>query len=129
MPDRRAIGFYGEQTAASFLRSRGVRILRQNFRWGGRGEIDLVGRQGDTLLFCEVKSATSTAPGAPRRAVNRKKRELLRLGARNWLELLGKPVPFRFDVVEVLLRPAEKPQLNWIQHAFGMEEGHAALGR
>lgn len=123
LPDRRTVGAYGELVAASFLRAQGVKILRQDFRWGRRGEVDLVARQGETLVFCEVKSATSTAAGAPGRMVNRAKRELLRWGARNWLHLLGHPVPYRFDVVEVLLFPGEKPRLNWIRKAFTMEEG------
>ena len=45
-------GDYAELVAASFLRTQGLRILRRNFRWGRRGELDIVARRGDTLIVC-----------------------------------------------------------------------------
>ncbi|MDO5451349.1 MAG: YraN family protein [Akkermansia sp.] len=123
MPPRAFLGRYGERVAESWLRAQGFRILYRNFRWGDSGEIDLVCRQGDVLVFTEVKSTTNPAFGAPARAVNRHKRRLLRRGARHWLTLLGKEPPIRFDIVEVYLLPRQVPRVNLIANAFHMHEG------
>ena len=104
--------------AASYLRTQGLRVLRQRFRWGQRGELDIVAREGNTLVCCEVKSTISPASGAPSRAINHTKRRLLRLGAYNWLSLLGQRVPVRFDVVEVYLAAQQKPQIEWRKDVF-----------
>lgn len=107
--------------AASFLRAQGLRILRRNFCWGGRGELDIVARHGDILVACEVKSTISPASGAPARAINKKKRRHLRIGAYNWLRLLGYRVPVRLDIIEVYLQAREIPQLQWHQNAFPLD--------
>lgn len=121
LPDARYRGAYAELVAASFLRSQGLCILRRNFRWGDRGELDIVARDGDTLVVVEVKSTISPSSGDPGRAISRKKRRLLRLGAHNWLRLLGDRVPdisVRFDIIEVFLSPRERPVLRWHKNAF-----------
>lgn len=117
------MGQYGELVAASWLRRQGCRILRRNFRWGDSGEIDIVCRDGDTLVFAEVKSNASLQHGAPGRAVNASKRERQRSGARSWLNLLGHEVPIRFDIVEVRLPAGERPQINLQKSAFSLHEG------
>ncbi len=118
MPDSRYRGAYAELVAASFLRAQGLRILRRNFRWGQRGELDIVAREKDELVFCEVKGTVSPASGDPIRAINSGKRRLLRIGAFNWLSLLGHRVPTRFDVVEVFLAAGQKPALRWSRDVF-----------
>ena len=118
VPDTRYRGAYAELVAASFLRSQGLRILRRNFRWGRRGELDIVARHGDCLVFCEVKSTIAPASGDPARAINFHKRRLLRIGAANWFYLLGRRVPARFDVVEVFLAAGQKPVLRWSRNVF-----------
>lgn len=114
-------GEYAELVAESYLRTRGLRILRRRFRWGRRGELDLVAREGDTLVICEVKSTISPASGAPARAINHTKRRLLRVGAYNWLKLLGRRVPVRFDIIEVYLRAQQRPLIQWQQNAFPLK--------
>ena len=111
-------GAYAELVAASYLRAQHLRILRRNFRWGRSGELDIVAREDDTLVICEVKSTISPQSGAPSRAINHSKRRRLRLGAYNWLRLLGRSVPVRFDIVEVYLTPAQRPRVIWRQNAF-----------
>lgn len=115
------MGAYGEWVAASYLCAHGVKVLRHNFRWGVGGEVDLVCREGDVLVFCEVKSTTTPAHGNPARAVNRTKRDLLRRGGRNWLRLLPFEVPYRFDIVEVCLLPRKRPIVQWTRSAFTMQ--------
>ena len=111
-------GEYAELVAASYLRAQGVRVLRHRFRWGRRGELDIVARQGDELVLCEVKSTISPESGAPARAITLHKRRLLRLGAHDWLRLLRRQIPIRFDVLEVYLRPAARPHVVWHKAAF-----------
>lgn len=124
MPAPAYRGAYAELVAASFLRAHGLRILRRNFRLGRRGELDIVARRGDTLVICEVKSTISPASGAPSRAVNATKRRLLRHGAANWLHLLGRPVPVRFDYIEVYLAPRMRPTIVWRQNTFPLKSGN-----
>lgn len=120
------IGRYGEAIAASWLRAKGYRILRRNFRLGTDGEIDLVCRHGSTLVFVEVKTRTRSDYGAPGRAVDAAKRRLLRRGARRWLHLLKRETPYRFDLVEIVLRDGRKPSMRLRQNAFAMQEKSAA---
>ena len=111
-------GAYAELVAASYLRAQHLRILRRNFRWGRSGELDIVAREDDTLVICEVKSTISPQSGAPSRAINHAKRRRPRIGDYNWLRLLGRSVPVRFDIVEVYLTPAQRPRVIWRQNVF-----------
>lgn len=121
-PPREFTGRYGELVAASWLRAHGYRILYRNFRIGSGGEVDIVCRTGETLVFTEVKSTTSPASGTPARMVDRTKRDLIRRGARNWLRMLGREVPYRFDIIEVFLLPGHAPRINLMENAFHMHE-------
>ncbi len=98
-----------------------MKVLRANFRLGGSGEVDLVCREGDVLLFVEVKARTRTDYGPPARAVDAAKRRLIRQGARHWLFFLDDEVPFRFDIVEVVLQDGVVPDVSRIKGAFEME--------
>ena len=98
-------------------------MLRQRFRRGHGGEVDLVCRDGDTLVFAEVKSTLSQTSGSAARRVNREKRMLIRRGARNWLRLLGREVPYRFDIIELYLPAGARPQITHYPAAFAMKEG------
>lgn len=124
LPPPRRFGRYGERVAASWLRAQGHRILRTNWRWGRSGELDIVSREGDTLVITEVKSALGTRGGAPARHVDRHKRELLRRGANNWLRLLNspRPVPVRFDIIEVYLPAGGVPETERLMNAFPLRE-------
>lgn len=122
--ERKEIGDRGEELAARWLRTEGrCRVLYRNFRAPDGGEVDIVCRHGDVLVFAEVKTRTSTAWGRPADAVTRDKEELIVRGAHEWMRLLHWPqIAFRFDIVEVLLIPGEKPHLNWLQAAFTLPE-------
>ena len=100
--------------AADYLRQNGFRILYRNFRSRRGGEIDLVcrDRRAKTLVFVEVKTRTTDAFGPPHAGVTRSQQERIIHGAKEWLRLLNDPqVPYRFDVVEVLIRPTPKVHL------------------
>lgn len=81
--------------------------------------MDIVARDGDVLSFVEVKTRTSEEFGRPLEAVNRKKQKLVERGANEWLNLLGtREIPWRFDVVEVVLLEGEKPKVNVVVNAW-----------
>ncbi len=119
-PARAWVGAYGELVAASWLRAQGCRVLRRNFRWGSSGEVDIICRDGDTLVFVEVKSGTVDGPHPLSSKVDQEKRKLLRRGARSWLVRLKDPVPYRFDIIEVHLRNGRKPRVVQLRDAFSM---------
>ena len=108
-PDRDA-GARGERLAADWLRrERQFAIVVRNWRnpRDRRDEIDLVGRDGDTLVFVEVKTRTAGALVPGYHAVDERKKRVLRRAAEAYLARLPvKPRTFRLDVVEVTL-PAD----------------------
>lgn len=114
------VGVRGERIARDWLRAHGVKVLYRNFRAPGGGEVDIVGREGRVLLFTEVKTRTRTDHGRPLEAVDEKKRQLIRRGANAWLKELGtREIPWRFDVIEVVLLEGEKPRVHRVENAFG----------
>lgn len=117
--ERLALGRWGEEQAARYLRRRGMKILARNVRTPV-GEIDLIARQGKTLVFAEVKTRRSDAFGSPQEAVGAlKQRQILR--AAQWYlgEGKGKGLQPRFDVVAVRPGPAG-PLVEHIPDAFGV---------
>jgi putative endonuclease len=113
------VGALGERIAAAFLRGEGRRVLYRNFQSPKGGEVDLVTRDGKVLTFVEVKTRTSEAFGRPLDAVDKDKEELITRGAEEWLRLLGtRDIPWRFDVVEVILVDGKLPKVNVVEDAF-----------
>jgi putative endonuclease len=99
---RRAIGRYGETVAARHLLEQGLELLDRNWRCDA-GEIDLVLRDGEVLVFCEVKTRSGTAYGHPLEAVDAVKTDRLVRLADRWMEERGVvAADVRFDVVAVL---------------------------
>src|SRR5258708_17618336 len=95
-------GELGEQAARRHLRRLGLKLLVANFR-SRRGEIDLVFRDEDCLVFVEVKTRSSEDWTRPAAAVNARKRRLLSQTALDYLRRLrNPPVKIRFDIVEVV---------------------------
>jgi putative endonuclease len=119
------LGSRGEKLAAQHLRRQGFKILYRNFRGRTGGEIDLVCRDRDTLVFVEVKTRTREDFGRPLEAVNSQKERRISRGALAWLRLLGDPdIFFRFDVVEVLIAPSEAPKIELIRNAFQLSSNY-----
>lgn len=98
-----ALGRYGENLAAEHLRSLGMVVLQRNYRCRF-GEIDIVARDGSTLVICEVKTRTSVGHGTPLEAITGQKAFRLRRLASHWLEEHDvNPPSVRIDVVSVLV--------------------------
>lgn len=91
-------GKRGEELAADFLRSCGYLIVEANYRWRG-GEIDLIAREGNTLVFVEVKSRSSESFGLPEESVHPAKQRKLIQTAQRYLLEHPTELDVRFDVV------------------------------
>jgi putative endonuclease len=115
---RRALGQRAEQLAAEHLTRRGYHLIDRNYRWRG-GELDLVAREGDTLVFVEVRARTRAEWGAPFETINRLKQRRVIRAALHWLMTHDLTrAPARFDVVSIMLPPAGPPAIELIQNAF-----------
>jgi putative endonuclease len=123
MPDvRTSLGAKGEQAALDLYLRRGFTLITRNWRCS-IGEIDLVLRRGDVLVFCEVKTRTGGARGAGFDAVDARKRRKLRSLAEVYLLTHGVGMPaIRFDVASVALRSGVAPggtaQVELFEDAF-----------
>jgi putative endonuclease len=119
-----ALGERGEKFAARHLRRRGYKILVRRFK-SRAGEIDIICRHKDWLVFVEVKTRKSDDYGAPSEAVTKDKQRHMSRVALDYLRLLDNPqVRWRFDIVEVILQEgAKKPAATrLIQNAFDLSE-------
>jgi putative endonuclease len=110
---RQQLGAEGEARVARDYEARGYTVLERNWRCR-EGELDLVLRNGRTLVVCEVKTRSSAAFGTPAEAVTRPKQAKLRLLARRYLETSPfRPGTIRFDVAAVLAG-----EIEIIENAF-----------
>lgn len=115
--DRLRLGRYGETLAARYLTDRGLVVLERNWRCE-HGEVDLVARDADTLVVCEVKTRRGTAYGEPVEAVTFTKAMRLRRLASAYVGARGlHPPALRIDVVGVLCRPGRPAE---IRHVVGV---------
>lgn len=111
-------GLDGERATRQYLTSQGWRFLAANFRVP-EGEIDLVFRDKEVLVFVEVKTRSSEQWERPAAAVDSRKRRRISRAALAYLHKIGRPrVKFRFDVVEVLLPPQGEPVIRHWPNAF-----------
>lgn len=117
--ERRKLGAKGEQLALEFLKKEGYKIQEQNYRCS-LGEIDLIAKDKETIVFVEVKTRKSIQYGAPEMAVNAFKKKQITRVALNYLLRKGeKNVDSRFDVVSVFL--GDKSHIELIKNAFPLK--------
>ena len=110
-------GAYGEIVAALWLEDRGLVVLDRNWR-SGRGELDIVVRDGDVIAFVEVKTR-APGPQAPIEALSHTKRRAMRRASEAWIHAHpGVGREFRFDVVGVIQEPREAPRIQHFPDAF-----------
>lgn len=122
LPEHLRVGLWGEEQAERFLRRLGWKILGRRVRIG-RDELDLVARNGETLVFVEVKTRRGENFGRPFDAVDRgKRRSLSRAAIRYLKKLPTRPSFFRFDVLEVIGTAEEgTPRIRHIEKAFTLD--------
>ncbi|WP_330337566.1 YraN family protein [Streptomyces sp. NBC_00557] len=119
MNAREALGRYGEDLAARRLAEAGMTILERNWRCGRSGEIDIVARDGNTLVVCEVKTRRGGGYQHPMAAVTPEKAARLRALAEHWIHAHGGAPPggVRVDLIGVLLPHRGAPT---VEHARGV---------
>jgi putative endonuclease len=115
---RHQLGGAGERAAAAFLRRKGFSILQHNYRCA-IGEIDLVARDGDVVVFVEVKTRRGDDRDDPLDKVHRDKQRRLVRAARHWLTAKRWPeVACRFDAVALIVADEGPPQIEHVEDAF-----------
>jgi putative endonuclease len=114
----RQLGAYGEELAVRYLTGRGMTLLERNWRCD-QGEIDVVLRDGDTLVVCEVKTRSSADYGSPHQALTAEKWERVRRLAARWMRERGVYAPggVRIDLVAII-RPSRGP--SRVEHVAGV---------
>jgi putative endonuclease len=110
-------GRQGEEIAASYLRELGFELLETNWRHG-RAEVDLIARDGQALVFVEVKTRSYDYFGKPETFVTKKKERLLARAAAAYMELAGHEWEIRFDVVSVLMKNEQDWKVEHLKDAF-----------
>ena len=106
-------GQHAEQRAAEYLLARGLKLVEKNYHCRF-GEIDLILRDGGTLVFVEVRSRDSNQFGGAAASIDARKQHKLIATAQHYLAQLPRTPPCRFDA---LLFHGE--QIEWLQNAFG----------
>lgn len=119
---RLALGAWGEEQAAEYLRLQGMKILQRNYRTPV-GEIDIIAKNKKFLVFVEVKTRRGVAFGSPQEAVGeRKQRQIIRTC--QWYlqeHKCGKLQP-RFDVAAVLSEKDGTAQITYLEDAFSLPD-------
>lgn len=122
LPEHLRRGRLGERAARQHLERLGLKFLTANFR-SDRGEIDLIFRDADCLVFVEVKTRSSEDWTRPAASVNADKRRRLSRCALDYLRLLKQPpVKIRFDVVEVLLAEGRVREVRHLPNTFSLSQ-------
>lgn len=118
MPSTRAFGADIERAAQRYLEQRGLTLVEANYQIRG-GELDLIMRDRDSLVFVEVRYRASRAYGGGLESVDGRKRERLRRAASQYLQArqIRDTLPCRFDVVAVEPR-GDSLSFDWITNAF-----------
>lgn len=125
--ERRRFGDWGENWARQYLERAGYSILESNYR-GRYGEVDLVAREGECLVFVEVKSRRTRAFGRPEESVTGAKQQKLVQAALEYMQSKGlEDCEWRIDVVGIYAGRGG-PRVRLVRNAVAWEEGFDGLG-
>lgn len=115
-------GRLGEDLAAEYLRAKGYRLLERNCRTPF-GELDIIARDGQTIVFVEVRTCRTADFIEPAESVGRRKKEHLIKAAKYWLlaKELNNETALRFDLIAIILEPAKQTEPQ-IDHLIGFME-------
>ena len=122
MEKTKTIGEFGENSACTFLKHHGYRILDRNYS-NYFGEIDIIARKGSYVVFVEVKTRKSDDFGRPSDAVNHSKQLKIIKTADSYIVEKELDADFRFDIIEVMYKPSvfggfKTYKINHIENAF-----------
>lgn len=114
----RALGNKGEELAVNFLKAKEFVIIERNYTFE-RSEIDIIARDKETIVFVEVKLRSNARYGYPEEFVDEKKIQFIYRAAEGWMyERDSENTNVRFDVVSILLRDNDQPQITHFIDAF-----------
>lgn len=116
----RVRGQHGEEQAAAHLLRCGLEILARNVKAAG-AELDLIARDGETIVFVEVRKRSDDRLGHPLETIDARKQSRVRRGATGWLIAQGlwERVAVRFDVVTIVGDDRDDdPRVEWLANAF-----------
>jgi len=118
--DTRARGARAELHACRFLQAQGLQVVQRNYRcrWG---EIDLVMRQGSTLVFVEVRYRSGASHGGALASIDHRKRRRLLRTAEHFLQARAPQAAARFDVVALQREPGGGVDIQWLRDAFAAD--------
>ena len=111
--DRQRTGDAAEDAALSYLRDRGLELVERNFRCKG-GEIDLIMREGETLVFIEVRARAGDSHGGAAASITPAKQRRLVIAAQHYLQRYRFPPACRFDVIAL-----EGGRMDWLRNVIG----------
>ena len=111
-------GARAESLAADFLAARGLAIVERNFRTR-MGEIDVIARDRETIVFVEVRKRRSDAYGGAAASITGAKRARLIAAAQGYLAMLRREPPCRFDAV--LIDGSDPPRIEWHRDVFAID--------
>jgi len=115
------LGDRGEDLAARFLRGNGYRILARNYRCP-RGEIDLIARDGEIVVFVEIKGRSTRRFGSPLEAITPVKRRRIAVTAHHYLSACSMRLArTRFDVVGIRWMSGGGGECTLVRDAFRLE--------
>jgi putative endonuclease len=112
-----SIGNQGEQLAKEFLVQKGYHILHCNWRYQ-KAEVDIIAETENFIVFVEVKTRAENRLTEPEQAVDAKKQQLLIYAANGYCEKFSIEKEIRFDVVSVILKANQAPEITHIEEAF-----------
>ncbi|MFW6113772.1 MAG: YraN family protein [Actinomycetota bacterium] len=119
--NNKELGREGERMASAYLKKQGYRILERNYR-SPYGELDIIARKGDLLVFCEVKTRSCDDVVEALEAVGPEKQEHMAKTAYHYLDCVGPPCSYcRFDVVALLTEHGEW-RIDHVKDAFEIGE-------
>ena len=117
MSQNQTIGKLGEELATQYLKKIGVKIIERNFSCR-QGEIDIIGKESEELVFIEVKTRSNLKYGNPADAVGYRKQQHLKQAIKYYLyknNIIN--VPVRIDVIEIYIKQ-KSPKINQIKQIF-----------
>lgn len=117
LPAEAALGRRGEDLAHRYLQRAGLKVVARNYRPGVDSEIDIVAREGEILVFVEVKSRASAEFGNPDRAIDQEKRRHILRAAQSYMTRAGiERSRVRFDVISIVF--SDPPLIAHLRDAF-----------
>ncbi len=116
MTEKRRIGDRGEESAVNFLFANGYDVLHRNYRFG-RGEIDIIARKDNVMVFIEVKTRKSINYGYPETFVTEPQQDRIHRAAEEFISQYGWEGNIRFDIMAILWDRNE-PSLDHFEDAF-----------